>query len=98
QAGLPSDRLFATWNLNSPRVVALAAGTVAPVEAKPVMTVTIPAEWTVLVKQDVSRARDEQARVREEFKKAFAQQLICAGFERGEQQSRYLLFERKSGT
>src|SRR5215218_6833547 len=61
RTGLPSDRLFATWNLNSPRVVALAAGAAAPVEAKPVMTVAIPAEWIALVKQDASRARDEQA-------------------------------------
>jgi predicted GNAT superfamily acetyltransferase len=98
QTGLPSDRLFATWNLNSPRVVALAAGASAPVQAKPVMTVAIPAEWTALVKQDASRAREQQARVREEFKKAFAQQLICAGFERGDEQSRYLLFEPQKGT
>lgn len=93
QPGLPSDRLIATWKLSSPRVVALAAGAVAPVEVKPVATVGIPAEWNALVKQDAARARDEQARVRAEFKKALAQQLICAGFERGEQQSRYLLFE-----
>jgi hypothetical protein len=45
------------------------------------------------VKQDPARARDEQARVRDEFKKAFAQRLICAGFERGEKESKYLLFE-----
>jgi predicted GNAT superfamily acetyltransferase len=90
---LPGDRLFATWTLNSPRVAALAAGAAAPVADKPVATIAIPSEWTSLVKQDFSRARDEQARVREEFQKAFAQQLICAGLERGEEQSRYLLFE-----
>ena len=93
KVGLPSDRLMATWTLNSARVSALANGTRAPVEAKPVASVAIPAEWTTLVKQDPNRARDEQARVREEFKKAFEQRLICAGFERGEKESRYLLFE-----
>ena len=92
-SGLPGDRLFATWKLNSDRVCVLASGSAAPVEAKPVATVAIPLEWTPLVKRDPPRARDEQARVREEFKKAFAQQLICAGFERGDEQSRYLLFE-----
>ena len=91
--GLPSDRLIATWHLSSARVLALAAGAVAPVEAKPVATVAIPVEWNALVKQDAARARDEQARVRDEFKKAVDQQLICAGFERGDEQSRYLLFE-----
>ncbi len=91
--GFPGDRLFATWTLSSARVVALAAGLAAPVDAKPVATIAIPTQWNAFVKQDVASARDEQARVREEFKKAFAQQLICAGFERGDDQSRYLLFE-----
>jgi len=91
-SGLPGDRLFAMWKLNSDRVCALASGSAAPIAAKPVATVGIPLEWA-LVKRDPQRARDEQARVREEFQKAFAQQLICAGFERGDEQSRYLLFE-----
>ena len=91
--GLPSDRLLATWNLDSERVRALAAGSSVAVGAEPVATVAIPSEWTALVKQDPQRARDEQARVRAEFKNAFDQKLICAGFERGTDQSRYLLFE-----
>ena len=93
KVGLPSDRLVATWNLGSERVRALASGVAAPVDARPVASVAIPAEWTALVKQDPGRARDEQTRVRNEFKKAFEQRLICAGFERGEKESRYLLFE-----
>jgi len=93
KVGLPSDRLFATWNLDSERVSALATGTTAPFQAQPVTSVAIPVEWTALVKRDPARARDEQARVRDEFKKAFAQRLICAGFERGEKESKYLLFE-----
>ena len=93
KVGLPSDRLMATWNLGSERVTALASGIASPVEAKPVTSIAIPAEWTALVKQDPIRARDEQARVGEEFTKAFEQRLICAGFERGEKESRYLLFE-----
>ena len=91
--GLPSDRLSATWKLDSERVRALADGSTVTIDAKPDVTVAIPAEWTTLVKQDPQRAREEQARVRMEFKKAFAQGLICAGFERGAEQSRYLLFE-----
>jgi len=93
KVGLPSDRLIATWNLGSERVTALAGGIASPVTAKPVTSIAIPAEWTALVKQDPKRARDEQARVREEFTKAFEQRLICAGFERGEKESRYLLYE-----
>jgi predicted GNAT superfamily acetyltransferase len=92
--GLPSDRLFGTWNIDSDRVRALASGAAAPVEAKPVVTVAIPAQWSALVKSEPQRALAEQARVREEFKKALDQGLICAGLERGEDYSKYLLFER----
>jgi chorismate synthase len=91
QPGLPSDRLFATWDLNSDRVRKLSTGTPAPVAAMPVATVAIPSQWPALVKQDPQRARAEQARVREEFQKSFAEKLICTGFERGEEYSRYLL-------
>jgi predicted GNAT superfamily acetyltransferase len=91
--GLPSDRLSATWNIDSARVHALAKGAEAPFAGKRVATIAIPADWNALVKRDVQRARDEQTRVREEFQRAFADRLICAGFERGEQQSRYVLFE-----
>ena len=93
KVGLPSDRLMATWHLDSDRVSALAKGAAAPVAAEPVASVSIPAEWTALVKQDPQRAREEQARVRAEFMKAFEQGLVCAGFERGEKESRYLLFD-----
>ena len=91
--GMPSDRLSATWLLDSARVRALASGSPLTIDAEPAATVAIPSEWTTLVKQDPQRARDEQARVRAEFQKAFEQQLICAGFERSDQHSRYLLFE-----
>ena len=91
--GLPSDRLLATWKLDSDRVQALGKGTAAPFAGKRVATIAVPAEWNALVKRDPQRARDEQTRVREEFKRAFANKLICAGFERGETESKYLLFE-----
>ena len=89
---LPSDRLFATWNLDSDRVHALASGDAAPFEGKPIVTVAIPAQWSALVKSEPQRALAEQARVREAFKKALDQGLICARFERGDEQSRYLFF------
>jgi predicted GNAT superfamily acetyltransferase len=92
--GLPSDRLFATWNIDSERVRALASGAVAPFEGKPVATVAIPAQWSALVKSEPQRALEEQVRVRTEFKKALDEELICAGLERGEDYSKYLFFER----
>jgi predicted GNAT superfamily acetyltransferase len=91
--GLPSDRLSATWRIDSDRVHALAKGAEAPFAGKRVATIAVPADWNALVKRDAQRAREEQTRVREEFKRAFADRLVCAGFERGEEQSRYVLFE-----
>src|SRR6185369_4671923 len=91
--GLPSDRMSATWNLDSARVRALAAGASGTIDSEPGARVAIPSEWSALVKHDPQRARAEQARVRAEFKKALAQGLICAGFERGAERSHYLLFK-----
>ena len=96
--GLPSDRLSATWLLDSARVRALAAGTPLPIDAEPAATVAIPSEWTALVKHDSQRARDEQARVRAEFQEALEQGLVCAGFQRGNEQSSYLFFDRQEIT
>jgi predicted GNAT superfamily acetyltransferase len=92
QRGLPSDRLFANWHLNSLRVVALGEGKAHTIDAEPVKTIAVPTEWSAVVKRDVEEARDMQTRVRTEFQQAFAEQLVCAGFERGDEQSRYLLF------
>src|ERR1041384_4257470 len=83
--GLPSDRLFATWDIDSDRVRTLASRAAAPVEGKPVTTVAILPQWSLLIKSEPQRAVEEQARVREEFKRALDRDLICAGFERGEE-------------
>jgi predicted GNAT superfamily acetyltransferase len=93
--GLQSDRLMARWDLQSPRVVALGSGLTPAVEAKPVASVSIPADWSALVKSDPHRAREVQARVRTEFKQLFAQGLVCTALERGTEESRYLLFRHK---
>jgi predicted GNAT superfamily acetyltransferase len=93
--GLPSDRLFATWHLDSERVQSLATGATAAFAGQQVGSVAIPSQWNALVKSDPQRALDEQARVRGEFKKAFGNGLICGGFERGDEQSKYLLFTRE---
>jgi len=94
--GIQSDRLFANWDLSAPRVAALASGSALTVAAKPLATISIPSAWSVLVKEDVNSARQAQLRVRTEFKEAFAANLVCAGFDRGPTQSRYLLFQADS--
>ena len=92
--GLQSDRLFASWELTSPRVKALAAGKAASISVEPVASIAIPSDWGSLVKNDIIEARSEQARVRSSFRKAFAEGLVCSGFERTENHlTRYLLYE-----
>ena len=93
RTGLQNDRLFAMWYLDSPRVSRLASGSAAPISARAATTIAIPTDWNALVKQDTRRAREVAAHVRAEFKHAFEQQLICAGLERGEEQSKYLFFK-----
>jgi predicted GNAT superfamily acetyltransferase len=94
--GLQSDRLFANWYLNSDRVRALAAGQNHDISPRAIDSISVPSEWLAMVRNDLIGARHAQERVRTEFKAAFANGLVCAAFERGEDQSRYLLFEKGS--
>ncbi len=91
--GLPSDRLFAGWELSSPRVVELAGGSEPAPSSAPIAAIEIPADWIGLIKRDVNLAKQEQLRVRREFEKAFSAGLVCAGFERSVAHPRYLLYK-----
>ncbi len=96
-AGIDSDRLFADWQLQSPRVTELASGVRATRQTlpnRPEMMIGIPPNWTKLCKENPRQARQEQLRVRQEFQNAFASGLIAAGFERSAEEPRYLLYEK----
>jgi predicted GNAT superfamily acetyltransferase len=90
--GLDSDRLFAEWDLRSPRVESLARGEELTRDAHAEATVEIPPDWNALVREDAARAREELLRVRREFQDALAAGLICSGFERDATQPRYLFY------
>ena len=98
--GIDSDRLFAEWQLRSPRVNALAVAGAQPdqlgISGAPAIGIVIPPDWTGLVRNDPALALTEQLRVRSEFQKAFAGGLVAAGFERSSTEPRYLLFESKN--
>ncbi|MEP6922864.1 MAG: hypothetical protein ABI954_00235 [Pyrinomonadaceae bacterium] len=89
---LDSDRLFAEWKLDSKRVIALAKGEERTTSDEPVRKIEIPANWKNIVESDIKKARAEQLRVRAEFQGAFAEGLVCAGFERGAETSKYLFY------
>ena len=94
-AGIDSDRLFAHWQLESPRVISLVNGNAAaprPVPVRPDATIHIPIDWSKLCRENPVQAKQEQLRVRLEFQQAFAAGLVAAGFERSGEQPRYLLY------
>jgi predicted GNAT superfamily acetyltransferase len=91
--GIDSDRLLGEWHLNAPRVCALAQGVTPEIDHRPARIIEIPPDWSALIKRDPHEAQREQLRVRDEFKRAFADNLICAGFARDQAQPRYLLYQ-----
>jgi len=90
--GLDSDRLFAEWNLESEKVVALSKNEKFVENGKVARTIEIPNDWNALLKSDAKFAKSEQTRIKHEFQKAFAEGLICRSFERNQQSPKYLLF------
>src|SRR2546426_955667 len=89
--GMDSDRLFAGWELRSPRVEALSEGRQYPLGA-PDEVIEIPGDFLTILKSDAQLAKREQLRVREEFLKALSGGLVCRAFERNAARPRYLLF------
>ena len=87
--GMASDRLFAEWRLESEKVTKLGAGETFVETREPASRITVPADWSELLK-DPERALAEQLRVRGEFETAFANGLIGRRFDRDE--SQYLLY------
>jgi predicted GNAT superfamily acetyltransferase len=88
QQGLPSDRLLAEWWLNSARVRRAVQGK-PPRSArrKPAAEVLIPPDVGALAEE----ARAQQAAVREQLQRYFAQKLAITGFAYDPPSARYLL-------
>jgi predicted GNAT superfamily acetyltransferase len=91
ELGLASDRLFAEWHLDSPKVQALAAGEKFVEARETVARIVIMPDWSALVSRDPAAALAEQIRIRGEFQAAFADSLIGRGFERDDERPAYLL-------
>src|SRR5271166_2043309 len=83
QGGLPSDRLIAEWWLKSRRVEALLATGKIPA-SKQKLTIEVPAqiyEWKAAA-ETKSKAQQVQERNREQFLRAFDDDLTVLGYER----------------
>ena len=92
KVGIDSDRLFAEWHLESEKVSALSKGENFTEKVDVAATIEISNDWNDLVKHNPERAVTEQQRVKKEFQKAFAENLICKGFHRDKQNPKYLLY------
>jgi predicted GNAT superfamily acetyltransferase len=92
--GLDSDRLFAEWDLESEKVRKLEKGEKFEEKPEIVQKIEIPKDWNELVRSNPSKAVEEQKRIKEEFRAAFANGLIAKGFERSETNPKYLLYKK----
>lgn len=87
--GLPTDRCFAEWWLESDHVKATLAGAraAAPVQAR----IEVPVEIAALREQDPRRAREIQKSVAAQFQECFRRGLAVTGFEKTAEKGTYLL-------
>lgn len=87
--GLPTDRCYAEWWLDSPRVTSILSG--AQVESSPQLRIAYPADIARIRAEDSRRARAIQRENAEKFQTAFAQGFAATRFERSEAEGTYLL-------
>lgn len=92
--GMDSDRLFASWDLRSPRVKACAAGQQFPL-GKAEAVIEIPGDYSALLKSNPDGAKLEQMRVREEFLAALGSGLVCRVFDRNPDRPAYWFYRDK---
>jgi predicted GNAT superfamily acetyltransferase len=90
-SGMDSDRLFATWDLNSARVEAFSQRMDYEL-GKPERRIEIPSDFSALLKSDPQTAKLEVLRVREEFLQALGEGHVCRAFDRNGERPRYLFY------
>lgn len=90
--GLDSDRLFAEWHLESEKVIALSKEEDFVEKDNVAATIGISNDWNNLVKQNPEGAIAEQQRIKNEFQKAFSENLFCKGFHRDNEKPKYLFY------
>jgi predicted GNAT superfamily acetyltransferase len=87
--GLPTDRCYAEWWIDSPRVHATLAGT--RLQPDTVERIAFPANIAQIRSEDNARAREIQQANAEKFQSAFARGLAATGFTRNDAEGIYLL-------
>lgn len=93
RVGLASDRLFAEWYLDSPKVEALAAGELYTEPNEPTTSIRIMNDWLGLVASDPNAARNEQLRIKGDFATAFGFGMVARSFRRDDEKPAFLLYK-----
>jgi predicted GNAT superfamily acetyltransferase len=88
--GLPTDRLWAEWPLDSARVVAAVSGLWKELETAPA-AIALPAELEGWKKSDTAQVATVQGRIREEFAGWFARGYAAVGVRKTAAGAEYLL-------
>ncbi len=88
--GLPTDRLWAEWQLDSARAVAAISDLLPEPDATPAK-IELPGELETWKQSDTSRVAKEQARIREEFTSWFARGYAAVGVKKSATGVAYLL-------
>lgn len=87
--GLPTDRCIAEWHLSSDWSLAILDGKRPQLEHT--YRISVPNDIADIRKSKPSLAREIQKRVSDSFLDCFSRDLAVTGFERGAQESSYLL-------
>jgi predicted GNAT superfamily acetyltransferase len=88
--GIPTDRLWAEWQLDSTRVVAAISELSPEPEAAPA-TIELPGELDTWKQSDTDKVTKVQARIREEFTSWFARGYAAVGVKKSFAGTAYLL-------
>jgi predicted GNAT superfamily acetyltransferase len=88
--GLPTDRLWAEWQLDSARVVAAVTDLAKEPELAPAR-IELPAELDDWKQSDATQVAKVQARIREEFTSWFARGYAAVGVSKSTTGAAYLL-------
>lgn len=90
-SGMDSDRVFASWELRSPRVEAFCQREDYD-HGEAERTIEIPADFSSLLKSNPQAAKREVLRVREEFLQALSDGYVCRAFDRNAERPKYLFY------
>ena len=88
--GLPTDRLWAEWQLDSPRVVAAIAGVATEPRDAPAR-IELPAGLDACRASGINKVAQVQSRIRGEFTNWFARGYAAIGVEKTPSAAAYLL-------